>query len=161
MSKWVRITTLELLLILAAILGMAAIVVPVSQSELQDAYENIAADELERWMDGVHAYLMDRGFDGLPPILVGPGTLPDGLMVNAEIGRIEPLLSQPRVGEGTSRPYLDHFRPDPWGRAYLVLSFSTLPHYRCWILSAGRDGRVDLHTLDARHAGDDLKLPLL
>jgi hypothetical protein len=160
MPKWIRITSVELLMVAAAILAMAAIVIPVSRSELQDAYESIAADELQRWGEAVHAYLLDHEGSALPQLLAGPGHLPAGLEGSAPAASLQALLSQPRIGDAQRRPYLAHFGADPWGRAYVVIASPGIPRQACWILSAGRDGQLETSARDLVTHGDDLGLHL-
>jgi hypothetical protein len=160
MPQWIRITRVELLLVAAAILAMAAIVIPVSRSELQDAYESIAADELQRWGEAVHAYLLDHEGRPLPRLLAGPGALPAGLESEGEAASLTALLAQPRLIDAQRRPYLQHFGTDPWGRAYVVIASPGIPRQACWILSAGRDGKLDTNARDLVPHGDDLGLHL-
>ncbi|MBK9383934.1 MAG: type II secretion system protein GspG [Planctomycetes bacterium] len=160
MPQWIRITSVELLLIAAAILAMAAIVVPVSRSELQDAYESIAADELQRWGEAVHVYLLDHEGAALPPLLTGPGAFPGGLEGSAPAASLAQLLAQPRLGDPQRRPYLAHLGADPWGHAYVVVASPGIPRQACWILSAGRDGKLETSASDLVPHGDDLGLHL-
>lgn len=160
MSKWLRMTKWELLLVVLAMLAMAAIVVPVSRCELQDAYEGIVAEELQRWSEAVHAYLVDHGMNEMPAVLVGPGTLPNGIDAATDPSALERLLMQPRLSDRSKRFYLKDVGPDPWGRAYVVLTAAAVPRHACWVLSAGRDGRLETSALDVAPVGDDLGLPL-
>jgi hypothetical protein len=160
MPRWIRITGLELLLITAAMLAMAAIVLPVSRCELQDAYESIAAEELQRWGEAVHSYLIDHPGVELPRLLAGPGERPAGLEEEGDAAPLAALLDRPRLGDPRSRPYLTHRAPDPWGRAYVVIAAPGVPRQACWILSAGRDGVVETQARDLFPSGDDLGLHL-
>lgn len=160
MPRWIRITGLELLLITAAMLAMAAIVLPVSRCELQDAYESIAGEELQRWTDALALYLVDHPDEKLPRFLAGPGQRPAGLESEGDARPLSDLLARPRIGDPAQRPYLRHLGPDPWGQAYVVLTAPGVPRQACWMLSAGRDGRIDTAARDLTVGGDDLGIPL-
>jgi len=163
-------SAVELLIVLAIIVGFAGIVVPIISQETQSARQNEAAEDLNRIASAVNLYIRDTL---LYPTGINGATTYHFLYTEGEIPINNPLASGPGMslneflnsgeygGSDWQGPYLAGITSDPWGNAYLVNSqgyFNSTE--RIFIVSAGENGMIDTPLTATAACGDDLLIVL-
>ena len=158
----------ELVIILAIIVGLAGVVIPIVSQEVQDAKRANAVADINRIATGLNQYIKDTLFyptgkhgtakyhylftEGNLPMnndfASGEGQHIDAFLVTSEFG-----------GPRWKGPYLQGVGSDPWGTAYLInVQGFFNPSERAMILSAGPDNVVSTSPRASQPEGDDLML---
>lgn len=151
---------LEITVAISLILGLAALVYPVVQDGLEERRRQQAEEECRR----LAALVATRPLrSGLVPgedtaYLVGPGVLPEGharLRPGGQPGSLEAAL-EPAPARTPVQ-----LRPDPWGRAYVLVPVDPEePGRGGAVLSAGPDGVIQTTFGLGRFRGDDVGVRL-
>jgi type II secretory pathway pseudopilin PulG len=163
-------SAVELLIVLALIVGFAGIVVPIISHEALTAKQNEATEDLNRIASAVNLYIRDTL---LYPTGVNGATTYHYLYTEGEIPLDNPLASGPGIslddflnsgdygGDHWQGPYLSGVGADPWGNAYLVNIHGYFnSSERTLVLSAGENGVIDTTLVSTQPGGDDLLIVL-
>ncbi len=151
-------------MVLAVLLGLAAVMVPVRGRELALARSAVALSQCEQVARVVRQCVRDtrlQAADGGYGVWSGAGTPP--MPRGATVGRTLDFLREAnapaelRVAMPGSwkGPYDVDLAPDPWGRSILVLSVGD-PGLVSWCVSAGPDGLLETSSADLEPRGDDV-----
>ncbi|MHC4944952.1 MAG: type II secretion system protein GspG [Planctomycetota bacterium] len=161
-------SVIEMVVIIAIVLGLAGVVVPIVAQEMNDSKKANAIADINRIATALNQYIKDTlyfptGTEGTTTLhyLYTDGTLPQQNPFASGEGKhvSEFLCSNFHGGERWKGPYLNSVSIDPWGNAYLVnvQGFYSV-NERAMILSAGPDGVVETPTASLNPEGDDLML---
>ncbi len=158
----------EMVILLAIIVGLAGVVVPIVSQEVQDARKANAIADINRIATGLNQYIKDTlfyptGKKGASTLhyLYTDGSKPannayasgEGKHINAV------LVSNTYGGARWKGPYLQGVDADPWGNAYIInVQGFFYPGERAMILSAGPDGVINTSLRASQPEGDDLML---
>ena len=167
-TSFLGFSMVEMLVILAIIVGLAGVVVPIVSQEVQDSRRAAAMDDLNRLATGLNQYIKDTlfyptGKEGAAryDYLYTNGPLPStGDFVHGKGIHVEAFLNKPDFGGARWKgPYLQGVTTDPWGHAYVVnvRGFFDAGE-RAMILSAGPNGVVETSPRASQPGGDDLML---
>lgn len=146
------------MLSLSAATLVTAVVIPAASSMLSAAKETRVQMELNAIAAGLAEYSRDIGFypgmtpgedDGGSIVLATDATFPgddDGSWEGAQKLSLHQFLCV--NGTGTDRPWAGPYlstliTEDPWGNAYLINISSSRERHAVYVLSAGKNGRVD------------------
>ena len=154
---------IEMLAVLAALVALAAVMVPVVGNELDAGQSALAQADLDEIANGLMRYTNDTtllpcGKGGRPEValLTGEGPIPTGLSAKVSCP-LQEYLSFNRNGAARWRgPYCPIMDPDPWGQAYVVTVIGYQSHQPVWVLSAGPNRKIDTPLYAHRLKGDDL-----
>ena len=160
----------ELLIVLAIVVGFAGIVVPIFSREAVSARQKQAMEDLNRIASAVNLYIRDTL---LYPTGVNGATTYHFLYTGGEIPINNPMASGPGMplhdflnsgdygGSDWQGPYLETVSCDPWGNAYLVNTQGYFnPAERILVLSAGENGVIDTPLAATAACGDDVLIVL-
>jgi prepilin-type N-terminal cleavage/methylation domain-containing protein len=163
-------SVVELLIVLAIVVGFAGIVVPIISHEALTAKQNEAMDDLNRIASAVNLYIRDTL---LYPTGINGATTYHYLYSEGEVPINNPMASGPGMsldeflnsgdygGSDWQGPYLANISCDPWGNAYLV---NTQGYFnsteRIFVISAGENGVIDTPLAATTACGDDLLIVL-
>jgi len=160
----------ELLLVLVILVGLAGVMIPVTQMGQHDNAIKVARMEMNRIASAINLYIQDTlfyptGAQGATTYhyLYSEGPLPRDNALDSGPGMSlrELLDSGEYGGPRWNGPYLEPLSGDPWGHAYLVnVQGYFFGGERVAIISAGPDGRVDTPLTALEAVGDDLILVL-
>ena len=121
-------TLLELLVVVAIIVTLAAVVAPTIFRNVGDARVSAAKSQIELLSLALNSYRLDS--DGYPSTEQG----------------LEALRTTPTTGDSPRNwrgPYLSRLvPPDPWGRPYIYVSPGRVNPTSFDLYSLGRDGRT-------------------
>jgi general secretion pathway protein G len=161
-------SVIELVVVIAIIVGLAGVVVPIVTQEMNDSKKANAIADINRLATALNQYIKDTlffptGTHGTTTLhyLYTDGTLPTRNSFTSGEGRHvgEFLCSNIHGGDRWKGPYLDSAACDPWGNAYIVnvQGFYSASE-RAMIISAGPDGLMETPTASLNPEGDDLML---
>jgi general secretion pathway protein G len=158
----------ELVIILAIIVGLAGVVVPIVSQEVKDSQKARAIADINRIATGVNQYIKDTlfyptGNQGSTTFhyLYSEGNIPqNNIFATGEGRHLDEFLGSKNLGGARWKgPYLQSTPIDPWGNAYIInVEGFFNPAERAMILSAGPDGVVNTTPRSVSPAGDDLML---
>ena|SRR5262245_20588510 len=162
---------LEMIVVLAVLVGLAGTVLPLMASEIEDTRISRAMADASRVSGAVERYARDLGAlpgalekGGATTSLTSAAPLPGGLPTGPRARLAEWIgpeaAGRAETAKGWKGPYLGEVGPDPWGRAYVVLVPSGGTRGHVWALSAGRDGALQTHEFSDAIAGDDVGVML-
>lgn len=158
---------LELVVVLAILIGVAGAVLPLLASEIEDTKVSRAMADTSRIAGAVERCGRDLG---KPPGALGEGRTTTALLSAAPSPTGIPAGNRARLAEWVGPeavgrtevpatwkgPYLGEVGSDPWGRAYLVLVPPSDARGHLWALSSGRDGVLQTFEFSDRLGGDDV-----
>ena len=158
----------ELVIIIAIIVGLAGVVVPIVSQEIKDSRRAQAIADINRVATALNQYIKDTlffptGKDGSTSFhyLYTDGNMPNNNVFSSGEGCHlgEFLNSDEYGGMRWNGPYLQSVKQDPWENAYIVNVqgfFNT--GERAMIISAGPDGAINTSSRSTSPEGDDIML---
>jgi len=165
------ISILEVIVLLALLVGVGGVVVPLVAGSLEDSKLQRALSDAGRIGAAVRQFTRDVGFEPGTPgknegltILFTSGKLPSEVPPGPR-KRLADALSREAIAAEAAQekwkgPYLGEVGTDPWGRAYVVVQGGPGDSEHVWILSAGANGRVETSETQDAIAGDDIGIQL-
>jgi type II secretory pathway pseudopilin PulG len=159
---------IEMVIILAIIVGLAGVVVPIVSQEVQDSKKGNAVADLNRIATALNQYIKDTLY--FPTGNMGStsfhflhtdGNLPvENVFDSGDHCHVDRFLASSEFGGARWRgPYLQSGFCDPWGGAYIInVQGFFNPGERAMILSAGPDGLLATPPTALSPEGDDLML---
>jgi len=159
---------IELIIIIAILVGLAGVVVPIVSQEIQDSKKSHAIADINRVATALNQYIKDTlyfptGNQGVTTYhyLFTDGLMPQNNIFNSgEASHLASFLNtNSNGGERWKGPYLQSIPADPWGNAYIinVNGFFNMEE-KAMIISAGPDGVIDTSLHSSSPQGDDLML---
>lgn len=159
---------IEMVIIIAIIVGLAGVVVPIVSQEVKDSKKARAVADINRIATALNQYIKDtltfptgkRGSTTLH-YLYTDGKLPENNPYASGEGKhIHALLEKDEFSaKGWKGPYLQSVAADPWENAYMInVQGFYDPKERVMIISSGPDGRFDTSPDAATPQNDDLML---
>lgn len=159
---------IELVIILAIIVGLAGVVIPIVSQEVQDSKKSSAIADLNRVATALNQYIKDTLY--FPTGNMGStkyhflhtdGDLPaENVFASGESCHVDRFLASSEYGGARWKgPYLNSVSCDPWGGAYIVnVQGFFNPGERAMVLSAGPDRLLATPPTALSPEGDDLML---
>lgn len=165
-SRGSGFSMLELIVVLALLVGAAGIVFPLVSAEIRDSKISRALDDTGRIAGAILRAARDAGAipgtddPAMPPtVLLTQGKLPSGVPLGRQ-RRLADVLGVdspfPITRNPWNGPYLGEVGQDPWRRAYVVLVPAAKAGMYCWALSAGPDGTLQTTERSLALEGDDV-----
>lgn len=156
---WLKVS-LGLALGLGFLLAQRSAPSRAGDEHVEDAREGALAVVLAigRLIDDCGLEKVGRAIPAHVDVLVGPGELPRACP--KDVAECRKLLNSNAFGiEDWAGPYLDAVGVDPWGKAFVVTAVGFADsRQRIWVVSAGRNGRLETTARDGAPHGDDIAL---
>lgn len=159
---------IEMVIIIAIILGLAGVVIPIVNQEMNDSKVSNAVADINRIATALNQYIKDtlyfptgkQGATSYDYLFTNGQKPSQNLMASGQGAHIKGfLLKNENGGPRWKGPYLDNIDCDPWGNAYIInVQGFFNPEERALILSAGPDGMVSTSPAALTPEGDDLML---
>jgi type II secretory pathway pseudopilin PulG len=162
----VGFSLLELIVVMAILVGVAGVVFPLLSAEIQDSKISRALDDTSRIASALAKASRDVGFipgadeAKMPPsAMLTAGKRPAGLPLGHQrklgdfLGVDAPYHNTKNPWKG---PYLGEVGADPWMRAYTVILPAKGEAGHVWVLSSGPDGVLQTSELSDSLCGDDV-----
>jgi general secretion pathway protein G len=159
---------IEMVIIIAIIIGLAGVVIPVVSQEVRDSRKAGAIADINRIASALNQYIKDTlffptGNQGATTFhyLFSDGRMPKNNVFSSGEGRhINGFLTTNQLGGPRWKgPYLHSVTCDPWGNAYVVNVQGFFdPAERAVILSAGPDGFISTSPRATSPEQDDIML---
>jgi general secretion pathway protein G len=158
----------EMIIIIAIIVGLAGVVIPVVSQEMRDSKKANAVADINRMATALNQYIKDTlyfptGNQGATSFhfLFTDGKVPKNNHFASGEGRhLDRFLNTNEFGGSRWKgPYLHSVSTDPWDHAYIInVQGFYNPAERAMILSAGPDGYISTSPRATSPENDDIML---
>ncbi|MBI1851389.1 MAG: type II secretion system protein GspG [Planctomycetes bacterium] len=159
-------TLIEMIVVVAIIAALAAILVPIVSSELDDSSRASALAECQRIAFAMTQYIKDARVMPTGPLgnntvtfLYSRGNAPTANPFDdGTSATLASYLNNGTTNGGSlwNGPYLQDSPIDPWGRFYIVNVHGYYSGEHVWVMSAGPNGSIDTSLTDSTLQSDDV-----